>query len=139
RARLRTEAVILRALAHPGVVQVADLAEDDDAVELHLAWAGSHTLATVTGLTPSTVAGVVAALAATVADVHAAGLVHRRITPDHGFLGAGGRPVLTGWADAVASDRADRADGVAALGVLLSVLAAPRADADAGPGRRRDL
>ncbi len=128
RSRLRTEAVILRALAHPATVSVVALVEDTDAVELHLAWAGSHTLATITGVTPRSAAEIVAGLASIVADVHAAGLVHRRLTPDHVVLGPGGQPVLAGFADAVAVDRADRGDDVAALGALLSALVAPLPD-----------
>lgn len=137
-SRLRTEAVILQALAHPAAVRLVDLVEGADGVELHLGWAGSHTLATVTGVTVRAAAEIVSALAATVADVHAAGLVHGRITPDHVVLGPGGRPVLAGFAEAVATDRADRADDVAALGVLLAGLVAPLADDLVLPDQRWD-
>jgi hypothetical protein len=130
--RLTGEATVLRTLAHPGTVTVVDQRPD----ELHLAWVGPHSLATVTGLPVATAGDLVAQVATTVADLHRAGIVHRRLTADHVLLGPGGRAVLTGFADATRSD--DGApDDVAALGALLSQLVAPH---DSGPvvpdGRR---
>jgi len=136
RARLATEAALLRALAHPGTVQVTALVEEAGAVELHLAWAGSHTLATVTGLPPPAAAGLVAQVADTVADLHRAGLVHGRLTPDHVLLGPTGRPVLTGLAEAGRADRVPVAGDVAALGALLTGLVAPADDGLQLPERR---
>jgi hypothetical protein len=127
-ARLTGEATVLRTLAHPGAVAVVDVRPD----ELHLAWDGPHTLATVTGLPVGTAGDLVAQVAATVADLHRAGIVHRRLTADHVLLAPGGRAVLTGFADAArAGDLpTGRADDVADLGALLTRLVAPH---DGGP------
>ena len=95
---------------------------------------GPHSLATVTGLPVATSGDLVAQVAATVADLHRAGIVHGRLTADHVLLGPGGRAVLTGFADA---RRGDPADDVAALGVLLSRLVAPHEGGPVIPESRR--
>jgi hypothetical protein len=129
--RLRREAVLLRAAAHPGVVELLDeRAGAGGGVELVLAVAGSRTLADVrTDLRG--VVDLVAALAATVADLHALGLVHGRLTADHVVIDASGRPLLCGFADAGPALPSRRpADDVAALGVLLAVLVEPSGGGD---------
>ena len=73
-------------------------------------WAGSLT----------DVAGVAAALAATLGDLHDAGLVHGRLDPSHVLLGDGGRPRLCGWSG---PDGAAPADDVGAWGRLVDDLA----------------
>src|SRR3990170_1337111 len=131
--RLGREAALLRACRHPGVVEVLEERElDDGSRELSLAVAGSRTVADLrTDLTGA--AGLVAALATTVADLHDLGIVHGRITADHVLVDAGGRPVLCGLAGAgrVGSQPPGApaplapADDVAALGALLGGLVAP--------------
>jgi len=138
RTRLRAEATLLKALAHPGTVRAVAQVDDDDATELHLAWVGPHSLATVTGLPADAAARLVAEVAGTVADLHRVGVVHRRLTPDHVLLGPDGHPVLTGFGDALSVDRASTADDVAALGQLLTRLVHPLDDRAAMvPERRR--
>lgn len=131
-ARLTGEAAVLRTLAHPGAVVVVAHHTGPRAAELHLAWVGPHSLATVAGLPVATAGDLVAQVAATVSDLHRAGIVHGRLTADHVLLAPGGRAVLTGFADAVrAGDRpTGPADDVAALGALLTRLVAPH---DGGP------
>jgi len=133
-ARLTGEAAVLRTLAHPATVRVVDHRSGPAGAELHLAWVGPHSLATVTGLPVATSGDLVAQVASTVADLHRAGIVHGRLTADHVLLGAGGRAVLTGFADA---RRGDPAGDVAALGALLSRLVAPHEGGPVIPESRR--
>ncbi|QYG93695.1 hypothetical protein HC251_15530 [Iamia sp. SCSIO 61187] len=136
-ARLTGEATILRALAHPGAVQVVAHHRGPTGTELHLAWVGPHSLATVAGLPPPAAADIVAQVATTVADLHRAGIVHGRITADHVLLAADGRAVLTGFADASRSGAVDPAVDVAALGALLTSLVVPSDGGPVIPDRRR--
>src|SRR5687767_10334318 len=92
---LAREAAVLAVARHPGVVEVAGEAPG----RLVLRWVGTRTLAHLTP--PVEQAAVLAAsLAATVADLHALGLRHGRITPGRVVLDAAGRPVLCGFAGA---------------------------------------
>jgi eukaryotic-like serine/threonine-protein kinase len=98
---LRHEAAVLALARHPGVVDVVDLDEDDGGmVTLTTAWAGGRRLADVGRLPAEEAAGLAAALATTVADVHDLGLVHGRVEPGHVLVAEGGRPVLCGWSGA---------------------------------------
>ena len=126
--RLAEEAAVLRSAAHPGVVElVAERHLAHGAFELMLVVAGSRTAADVrtderTGLVG--VAGLVASLATTVADLHDLGVAHRRIGADHVVIDGSGRPVLCGFGAAVRAEPgalsdADRAADVAGLGGLL--------------------
>lgn len=135
--RLAGEAAALALLAHPDVVRVVGHDAAAGTAALRLAWVGPHTLATVAPAPPAAVARVLAGVAATVADVHAAGLTHRRVTADHVLLGPDGRPVLTGFAAAVASARVSPADDVAALGDLVVALVGAAAPVPLLPDRRR--
>lgn len=69
--------------------------------------------------TPAQAAGLCAAVAATVADLHAIGVVHGRIEAGHVLVGADGRPRLCGFSH---GDGASPADDVDALGRLLASL-----------------
>jgi hypothetical protein len=85
------------------------------------------------------IAGVGAAVASTLADLHAIGIVHGRIDDSHILIGADGRPRLCGWSG---PDGSPAADDVAALGRVIGDLLARSADQDAGgawsrPWRRR--
>ncbi|QGG95660.1 serine/threonine-protein kinase [Actinomarinicola tropica] len=127
--RLRVEAAALTAARHPGVVAVVgDLptTSDDGTVVLRTRFVGSRTLATLGPVEPSRAAALIASLAATVADLHDLGIVHRRLTADHVVVATDGRPVLCGFAEAaqVARPGAATADDVAQLGELLRTLVA---------------
>ena len=99
---------------------------------------------TTTG--PAGIAGLVVALATTVADLHDLGVAHTRLTAEHVLLDHAGRPVLCGFGDAVvAADTgplpvAVRAVDVAALGSLLRRLVTAADPGDGGwepiPARR---
>lgn len=140
--RLRVEGAALAAARHPGVVALADggpIVDDDGTVSLSTHFAGSRTLATVGPLEPSTAAALIASLAATVADLHDLGVVHRRLTPDHVVIATDGRPVLCGLADAARVSRPGpaTAEDVAHLGALLrDLVAAAPAELEEPPGRR---
>jgi hypothetical protein len=112
-ARLRLEAERLARAAHPGLVEVvgptgedldgadlgADQGADDGAeeragVELRTRFAGdpiSHWTGSV-----AAVAGLGAAIAATLADLHDLGVVHGRLDATHILVGDDGRPRLCG-------------------------------------------
>ena len=136
RARLAGEAAVLRTLAHPGLVRVVDLRDAGDEAELHLAWVGPHSLATVTSVPVADAARLVARVADVVDDLHRAGVVHGRLTPDHVLLGADGAPVLTGLAEAGGTGTSAPTVDVAALGALLTDLVAPSSEAPMVPERR---
>jgi hypothetical protein len=122
--RLVREAAVLRAAAHPGVVEVlADRPLPGDVHELMLNVAGTRTAGDL-HLPLAGAAGLVASLASTVADLHDLGIVHGRVRADHVVIDAGGRPVLCGFGEALRFDDGDvpmvaRAAEVAALGELL--------------------
>lgn len=96
--RLQHEAAVLRSIRHPGVVELVDCERDADGVVLTTELVGTHSLETLTSVTVERAAGLVAAVAETVADLHDAGVVHGRIDPTHVLVGRDGRPVLCGFA-----------------------------------------
>ncbi|MGH9213896.1 MAG: hypothetical protein ACRD2C_24975 [Acidimicrobiales bacterium] len=116
-AALAREATRLQQAGHPGVVAFLEHRVTDDRAELHTRYAGEP-LGCWRG-TPTAAAGLVAAVAATVADLHELGVVHGRIDLSHILLDADGRPRLCGWSSA--DDSAPPVD-VAALGRLLAAL-----------------
>src|SRR5690606_18962969 len=130
RRRLAHEAEMLRRAEHPGVVTLLGHERDGEVEVLRTAYCGSRTLATTTSMSVARVAGTISALATTVADLHDMGLAHGRLTADHVVINADGRPVVCGFAEAVAGDaaRSRRADDVAALGTLLHGLLAGHDD-----------
>ena len=98
--RLRREAEVLAVARHPGVVELlGDRAADPDVPALITAWAGECTLARAGRLTIEESAGVIAALADTVADLHRMAIVHGRIDASHVVLSPTGMPVLCGFGD----------------------------------------
>lgn len=120
---------------HPGVVALVRFDEHADRSRLVMACPTDRTLAATPPSRPEEALRVLAAVAATVADLHAIGLAHRRLQPDHVLL-ADDRPLLCGFADATGTAREeDRALDDAALGRLVDLLAA-HAGASAG-GRSR--
>ncbi|HEX6395475.1 MAG TPA: protein kinase [Acidimicrobiales bacterium] len=128
RQRLGTEASMLSLAAHPGVVRLIATAGGDPPSELVLAPVGGGSLATIgRSMDWSEVAGLGAALATTLADLHEIGIVHGSISADHILLDESGRPVLCGFGRAVRCDlpesRAVGADDVASLAALLQQFA----------------
>jgi hypothetical protein len=122
--RLTREAELLRRACHPGVVQLVELRGQPDPV-LVTRLVDGPSLAAGPTLQVDGVAGLVAALATTVADLHRLGLVHGSILPEHVLVASGGRPVLCGLADGGQSDDPlDHARDVGALGELLRWLLA---------------
>lgn len=118
-ARLVHEAAMLRAARHPGVVSLVD-SENDDDCQLQMYFVGSRTLAGLGRVEPKRAAALVAAMAATVADLHELGIAHSRLSADHVIVAADGRPVLCGFGEAYfISSVVEGASDVAALGRLL--------------------
>ena len=104
--------------------------------ELTLRWIGSHTVATLGPVAPARAAGLVIALASTVADLHDVGVVHGRIEPEHVVIGASDRPVLCGFGQPATPGDPAPSDDVAGLGDLLLHLLGDDPDAVPIPSRR---
>lgn len=124
RQRLADEARVLSASAHPGVVRVLELKDGDRRSELVLAEVAGSPLSADPKLDWSEVAGLGAALATTLADLHDIGVVHRAVTADHVIIDERGRPVLCGFGRAVlhgdhAEARAQAFEDVASLAILM--------------------
>lgn len=114
RARLRLEAQRLRRAGHPGLVAVvgANAASADG--ELRTRFAGDPVSQWTGSL--AHVAGVGAAVAATLADLHEMGIVHGRVDASHVLVGHDGRPRLCGLSHA---GDASPSDDVHDLGQVL--------------------
>jgi hypothetical protein len=110
--RLACERRLLERAAHPGVVSLAG--SSGDPAELRTRYAGEP-VARWTGSLPA-VAGLGAAVASTLADLHDLGIVHGRLDATHILIGADGRPRLCGLSH---PGGATAADDVAALGAAL--------------------
>ncbi|HEY3144564.1 MAG TPA: hypothetical protein VGJ86_25765 [Acidimicrobiales bacterium] len=127
-ADLAVEAGRLRQARHPGVVELVDHRVGDERAELHLSFAGEP-LDGWRGTVPQA-AGLVAAIAATVADLHDVDVVHGRIDQSHVLISNDGRPRLCGFAPLPSG--ASPVDDVAALGRLLEELGERGAAMDRG-------
>jgi hypothetical protein len=132
-ALLAREADVLAAARHPGVVEVSSSAPG----RLVLRWVGSRTLADLRP-TVEDAAAIAAALAATVADLHALGIRHGRIAPGRVVIDGRGRPVLCGFADAALAGEPgpSPADDVAGVGTVVRALAGPDAELEPIPEER---
>jgi hypothetical protein len=120
--RLAVEAEWLERASHPGVIQLIGFERTDHGAELRTGFAG-RPLTVSSPLAVEQIAGVMASIAATVADLHELGIVHTRIGPSHVLVGAAGQPRLCGFSGASAiSDAATRAEDVASLGRLIHEL-----------------
>ncbi len=99
RDRLRQEAAVLSAVAHPHVVRMRGLVEAGDDLVLVLDHAAGGSLAGLLSvrrrLDPGEVVTVAVALAQALAAVHAQGVVHGDVTPANVLFGADGRPMLS--------------------------------------------
>src|SRR4051794_439935 len=96
-ARLVREADQLEAARHPGVVELVGVEGHGVGAILLTAHVEGPVLAQVGRLPLEEGAGLLAALASTLADLHQLGLVHGAVAPDHVIVGPGGRPVLCGF------------------------------------------
>ena len=100
-AEAEREAHLLRQLDHPGIVRYLDLRHTDDGGRaLHTLFVSSDTWATRPLADPLERAAGIAALAATVADLHDMGVAHRHLRAVHVLHGDGDRPVLCSLARA---------------------------------------
>ena len=113
---LRREGERVRQASHPGVVSVLRSAPVGDDWELVLAH-GGRSLSTLQRPTATQVAGIVAGVCSTLADLHEIGITHGRLDPSHVLIGDNGRPRLCGLGDG--SVPASPEDDVEAVGKLL--------------------
>ncbi len=134
---LRAAGERLCAAAHPGVVELLASDGTDDRWELRVAH-GGRPLEVAGPLAVEQVANVVASVAATLADLHAAGIAHGRIDASHVLLGPQGRALLCGFGGHERA-AARPEDDVAALGALIDALLGPTAGAPASRTRDRLL
>jgi hypothetical protein len=127
--RLRAEVECLSRAVHPGVVTVVGSSVDDPrGIELRTRYAGEP-VSSWTG-TVASIAGLGAAVAATVADLHGVGIVHGRIDESHVLVGDAGRPRLCGFSSPSGAEPADDVAGLATVLLQLLDRASPP------PGRR---
>jgi hypothetical protein len=96
--RLEWEASQLEAARHPGVVDLVGVDGHGIGAILLTAHVEGPVLGQVGRLPLDESAGLLAALASTLADLHGLGLVHGAVAPEHVVVGPGGRPVLCGLA-----------------------------------------
>ena len=135
-ARLRHEAEVLDTVRHPGVAELVELVEDAHAVELRVSAIPGPSLAEADPLGVEEIAGVMAAVTATLADVHALGYVHGAVEASHVVLAPDGRPVLCSFGSATRIDAgADPATDVRAVGAVIVALLDALPDDGGRPGR----
>src|SRR5262245_9355409 len=135
---LADEAERLVRARHPGVVVVLDHRRTDAGAELRTRFAGDP-LERWRGDLPR-LAGLIAALAADLGDLHDLGIVHGRIDGSHVLVGSDGRPRLCGFSPP--SDEATGEGDVAALAELFDHLVHRTRDTEhraALPWRRRPV
>lgn len=113
--RVPAEAAALAEARHPGVVELVDSAGD----VLRTNLVDGRSLADMGPVPAAEIAGVAAAVASTLADLHHLGVVHGGIDASHVLVAAGGRPLLCSLGRG-----GDPADDVAALGRLVTDLLA---------------
>ncbi|HEX2699564.1 MAG TPA: hypothetical protein VHM89_05090 [Acidimicrobiales bacterium] len=129
--RIDAEAEALEVGRHPGVVALVDVL--DGALRTDLVKGARHV--TEAGpLTPNEVAGVVASVAATLADLHDRGIVHGGLDASHVLLATDGRPILCSLGRG-----GEPADDVGALGELAGALLAAGRPEEEPPARRTRL
>jgi hypothetical protein len=149
RRRLDHEAAVLAAVAHPGVVQLVGVEGGDPPEGLMLRRVGGGDLTTLQDPPVEVVAGLGAALATTIADLHDVGVSHGAIEAAHVLLDEAGRPVLCSFGRAerdLPPSRAEvaRQEDVRALARMLLQRLPPGAPnratralrTAAGPGRQ---
>ncbi len=99
RDRLRREAAVLAGLSSPHIVRLVTVVTAAQGLVLVLDFQGGGSLASLLRtrprLAPGEVVTIAAPLAAALAEVHAAGLVHGDISPANVLFAVDGRPVLS--------------------------------------------
>ena len=90
------EASLLEQLRHPGLVELVDVEETEEGAVMRTVFAGADTWATRPVTEGSARAAGIAAIAATLADLHGRGVTHGRLFADHVIHGGDDRPVLCG-------------------------------------------
>ncbi|WP_243866269.1 serine/threonine-protein kinase [Actinophytocola oryzae] len=109
-ARCLREGRIAARLHHPNAISVFDVVDEEDVPCLVMEYLPSRSLATVIAeeraLAPDKAATVGAQVAAGLAAAHAAGIVHRDITPGNILLGEDGSVKITDFGISWASDDA---------------------------------
>ncbi|MCA1657627.1 MAG: hypothetical protein LC713_07990, partial [Actinobacteria bacterium] len=95
--RIAAEAEVLGAIQIPGVVELVAVAGDAGRPCLVTARVAGPDLGRAPDLTVDEVAGVIAAVATVLADLHDLGMVHGAVMASHVLLGDEGRPVLCGF------------------------------------------
>jgi hypothetical protein len=118
-AELAVEAERLRQASHPGVVVLLDHRRTPTGAELRTRFGGEPLDRWHGSLVR--LAGLVAAVAADLGDLHDIGVVHGRLDGSHVLVGSNGRPRLCGFSPPPAE--AVAADDVAALARLVDELA----------------
>jgi hypothetical protein len=130
RRRIEHEAAVLRRVAHPGIVQLVGTEGAGSPGALVLRTVNGGDLTSLGTQPMPVIAGLGAAVATTVADLHALGFCHGAIEPSHVLLDEGGRPVLCSLSRSQATatipdaDRL-RADDLRALATMLLQLLPP--------------
>ena len=119
--RVEAETAALAAAGHPGVVELVHASGD----VLRTRLVEGTVLAQAGPLAPEEVAGLAAALATTLADLHDKGVVHGGVEAAHVIVAADGRPVLCSLGRG-----GEPPDDVAALGRLVTSLLATAPAAD---------
>jgi serine/threonine protein kinase len=107
-ARCLREGRIAARLHHPNAISVFDVVDEDDVPCLVMEYMPSRSLAMIMTeeqtLPPGKVAGVGAQVAAGLAAAHAAGIVHRDVTPGNVLLGEDGAVKITDFGISRAAD-----------------------------------
>ena len=129
-ARLRREAEVLASVRHPGIVELVEFVEGDESAELHTHVVDGPSLAEAEPMSVEEIAGLMAAVTATLADLHELGVVHGRLDPSHVIVGHDGRPVLCGL-----SGEGDAAGDTRAVGDVITALLATLPDGGGRKGR----
>ena len=119
-ARLRHEADLLSRLDHPGVVRLIDFTEGPPAV-LRTAFVGPDTWLHHAPVGEFR-APALAALTATVADLHESGIAHGSLEAAHVLVGEKHRPILCGLGDGSTACDAGITDDRRALAALIDQL-----------------
>ena len=135
--RAAAEVEALKAAARPGVVALVNFDALDNVITTE--WVSGETLSSVaqSRRPPQHVAEIIASVAATLTELHAAGITHQRLDGSHVILEPSGHTTVLGFSGAALDNRGNPLDDVVALGrLLLSLLGtmtvAPRPSA----GRR---
>ncbi len=120
-ARLRHEADLLSRLDHPGVVRLIDFTEGPPAV-LRTVFVGPDTWLQPRPRVGEFRAPALAALIATVADLHETGIAHGALEAAHVLVGEKHRPILCGLGDGSTACDAGITDDRRALAALIDQL-----------------